>query len=171
MEPYQFPSQYPHQSRLADHDLFAHGGPAHDQYPKVGDPIIQPSLAVGAQESHAQMSEGAINPPHHSRSDQVYASSMTMDTTPMFLYPGTSSAPHCSNLGQYPYDNLRIPPTLDNNYISMSPHYEVLPSNSSRRMDFGVRTVFIYPLYPLITHRSRCVHSGRSSYCEITPVQ
>ena len=156
MEPYQFPSHYPHQSRLADHNLFTHAGsPAHDQYPKVGAPVIQASLPVGAQESHVQMSEGAIDPPRHTRSDQVYASPMSMDTMPMFLYPGTSSTPHSSNLSQYPYDNLRIPPTLDNNYISMSPHYEVLPSNSSRAMDFGVRTVFIYPFYPLLTHRSR----------------
>ena len=36
MDPYQFPSHYPHQSRLADHDPFTHGSPALDQYPKVG---------------------------------------------------------------------------------------------------------------------------------------
>jgi len=154
MEPYQFPSHYPHQSRLADHDLFAH-----DQYPKVGvSNYPHSSLAVGAQQSHAQTSEGVINPPRHGRSDQVYASPMSMDTTPMFLYPGTSSTPHCSNLSQYPYDNLRIPPTLDNNYIPISSHYEVFPSNSSRTMDFGVRTVSIYPFYPFLTHRSRYRH-------------
>jgi hypothetical protein len=92
------------------------------------EPPITPSLAVGAQQSHAQMPEGAINPPRHGRSDQLYASPMSMDTMPMFLYPGTPSTPQCSNLSQYPYDNLRIPPTLDNNYLSMSPHYEVHPA-------------------------------------------
>ena len=91
------------------------------------------------------MSAGAINPPRHGRSDQVYASPMNMGTMPMLMYPGTSSAPPYSNMGQYPYDNLRIPPTLDNNYVPVSPNYEILPSNSSRAMDFGVRTVFIYP--------------------------
>ena len=64
----------------------------------------------------------------------------------MLLYPGASPTPQeYSNTSQYTYDNLRIPPTLDNNYISMSPHYEVLPSNPSRIMDFGVRIVFISP--------------------------
>ena len=98
------------------------------------------------------MSEGAMNLQRHGRSDQVYASPMSMDTMTMPLYPGPSSAPHYSNLNQYPFDNLRIPPALDNNYIPMSPHYEVLPSNSSRTINFGVRTVFIYPLCPLLTH-------------------
>lgn len=110
------------------------------------------------------MTEGAINPPRSGRSNQFYASPMGMDTMPMLLYPpGTSSAPHYSNLGQYPYDNLRIPPTLDNNYIPMSPHYEVHPSNSSRTVDFGVRIAFIYNFYPLLTHRHAQVdpHIGR----------
>ena len=165
MEPYQFPSHYPHQSRLADHDLFAH-----DQYPKVGvSNYPHSSLAVGAQQSHAQTSEGVINPPRHSRSDQVYASPMSMDTMPMLLYPGTSSTPHCSNLSQYPYDNLRIPQTLDNNYIPISSHYEVFPSDSSRTVNFGVRTVFIYPFDPFLTHRD--TDTGGSSYCENTTVQ
>ena len=100
------------------------------------------------------MSGGAVNPPRQGRSDQVYASPMSMDTMPMLLYSGTPSTPHYSNMGQYPYDNLRIPPTLDNNYIPMSPNYEVHPSNSSR---FGVRTVSIY-LFFILTHHSRYVH-------------
>jgi len=104
------------------------------------------------------MSEGAVNPLRHGRSDQVFASPMGMDTMPMLLYSGTSPTPHHTGLDQYPYDNMRISPTLDNNYIPMPPHYEVLPNNSSRAMDFGVRTVFIYPFYPLLTHRCRHIH-------------
>jgi len=104
------------------------------------------------------MSEGAISTPRHGRSDQVYPPQMGMGTMPMLLYPGTSSAQHYPNMSQYQYDNLRIPPGLDNNYMPMSPHYEVLPSNSSRTMDFGVRTVFIYPFYLFLTHHYRYVH-------------
>lgn len=151
MEPYQFPPHYPHQSRLADHDPFAHGSPVLDQYPKVGCLQLSDLRRLELM-SHAQMSEGAINPLRHARSDQVYASPMSVDATPMLLYPGTSSVSHYSNLNQYPYDTLRVPPTLDSNYISISPHYEVLPSNLSRAVDFGVRTVLIYPFYPLSTH-------------------
>ncbi|KAF9644046.1 hypothetical protein BDM02DRAFT_3122524 [Thelephora ganbajun] len=115
MDPYQFSSHYPQQSRLTD---FPHDSPALDQYPK--------------------MTEGTINLQRHGRSDQVYASPMAVDTMPLLIYPGTPSTPQYSNLNQYPYDNLRTPPTLDNNYIPMSPHYEVLSSNSSRAVDFGV---------------------------------
>jgi len=118
MEPYPFPSHYPHQSRLVDHGPFTHASPALDEYPK--------------------MSQGAMNPPRHGRSDQVYASSMGMDTMPMLLYPGTPPTPHYQNLGQYPYDNLRVSPSMDSNYMPVSPHYEVIPSNSSRAVDFGV---------------------------------
>lgn len=98
------------------------------------------------------MADGAMNPLRNGRSDQLYASPMGMDTMPMFLYPGTSSPSEYPNSGQYPYDNLRIPPTLDNNYIPISPHYEIHPTNSSRAMDFGVRTVLIYPFYPSFAH-------------------
>jgi len=113
------------------------------------------------------MPEGAINSLRHGRSDQVYAPPMNMDTMPMLLYSGTSPTPHHSGLGQYPYDDLRIPPALDNNYIPMSPHYEALQSNSSPVMDFGVRTLSIYPFYPPLTD----IYAGRSSRCEATPVQ
>ena len=84
-----------------------------------------------------QMPMGA---PRHGRSGQVYASPMSMDTMPMVLYPGTPPTPQ-----YYPYDNLRIPPSMDNNYI---PHYEVLPTNSSPTMNFGVRIVSICPFIP-----------------------
>lgn len=94
-----------------------------------------------------------MNPLRNGRSDQLYVPPTSMDTMPMFLYPGASSA--YSSLGQYPYDNLRIPQTLDNNYMPISPHYEIHPSNSSRAMDFGVRTVFIYPFHPSLTHSYR----------------
>ena len=76
---------------------------------------------------------------------------MAMDPMPMLLYPGASPAPpQYSNPGQYPYDDLRISPALDSNYMTMS-HYEVLPSDSSRVMDFGVRTVSIYLFYLFLT--------------------
>jgi len=48
-------------------------------------------------------------------------SPMSMETMPMFSYPGTSSTPYYSNMSQYPYYNPRIPPTLDNNYIQCRP--------------------------------------------------
>ena len=74
----------------------------------------------------------------------------------MLLYPGASPVPpQYSTPNQYPYDDLRISPNLDNNYLAMSPHYEVLPSNSSRAMDFGVRIAFIYTFYQLFTLSAR----------------
>lgn len=169
MEPYQFPSHYPHQSRLAEHDPFTQASPALDQYPKVGSPQL-PNLRGLELRSHVQMSTGTVNPPRHGRSDQVYASPMSMGTMPMLMYPGTSSTPQYSNMSQYPYDNLRIPPTLDNNYVPMSPHYEVLPSNTPRAMEFGVRTVLIYPFvgFQLTTADA---HAGRPPCCETTTVQ
>jgi len=90
---------------------------------------------------------GVIHPPRHGRSDQLYTSPMSMDM-PMVLYPGSPSTPNYQDLSQYPYDNLRMPPTMDNNYIPMSPHYEVYPSNTSR-VNFGVRTVSICPFIRL----------------------
>lgn len=65
---------------------------------------------------------------------------------PMLLFPGTSpTPPQYSTLNQYPYDNLRISPTLDTNYIPMSPHYEVIPSDPSRAMSFGVNPQLVRP--------------------------
>jgi hypothetical protein len=89
------------------------------------------------------MNEGLISSSRHGGSHQVYASPVAMDPMPMLLYPGGSPAPpQYSNPNQYSYDNLRISPILDNNYLAVSPHYEVLPSNPSRPMDFGVRIAF-----------------------------
>ena len=112
------------------------------------------------------MPVGAINPPRHGRSDQLYASPISVDM-PMVLYPGTPPTPRYSNVSQYPYDNLRIPPAMDNNYIPMSPHYEVFPSNPSnppRAMNFGVRTVFIYP-FIRSGLTAAGTYAGGSSYC------
>lgn len=118
-----------------------------------------------------QMSEGLVNSPRHGRSDQLYASPISLDTMPMLLYTGLSSAPQqYSNLTQYSYDNLRVSPTLDNNFIPMSPHYEVLQSASPRTMDFGVREVFTHPFRPFSLNFAG-TYTGRSSYCETTKVQ
>lgn len=123
MENYQFPPQYSHQ-RLAEH--FTHGGTPLDPYSK--------------------MPEGVIHSPRHGRSDQVYPSPLTMDAMPMLLYPDVSSTPQqYSSPVQYSYDNFRVSPTLGDNYMSMSPHYEVLPSNPSRGMDFGVDPHIVRP--------------------------
>ena len=86
-----------------------------------------------------QMSDGVIGLP-----DQLYASPIAMDTMSMFMYPSVSPAPpQYSGLSQYPYDNMRIPQSLESNYVPISPHYEVLQTNSSRAMDFGVRVLLL----------------------------
>jgi len=67
-----------------------------------------------------------------------------------------------------------MPPTMDNNYVSVSPHYEVFPSNLQsnppRAVNFGVRTAFIYPFM-----RSGLTavgtYPGGSSYCQTAAVQ
>ena len=173
MHNYQFPSQYPHQSRLADHDPFVHGSPPLDPYSKVGH-SNHPILVVSCGKLNVQswqMAEGLISSSRHGGAHQVYASPVAMDPMPMLLYPGASPAPpQYSNPGQYTYDNLRTSPILDNNYLTVSPHYEVFPSNSSRPMDFGVCihsfTFFIrFRLNPVDTF------AGRSSHCETTEVQ
>jgi hypothetical protein len=144
MEDYQFPSHYSHQSRLTDHDPFVHGSPPLNSYSKVG--VSNHSIPRWTKlKLHAQMSD-------HGGSHQLYSSPITMDPMPILLYPGASPAPsHYSDPSQYTFDNLRISPTLDNSYLTVSPHYEVLPSNSSRPMNFGVRTMSIYPFYPFLT--------------------
>lgn len=167
MEHYQFPSHYHRQSRLADHDPFVHPSPPLDPYSKVGAPQSFDPSRMNLK-LLAQMSDGMIASPRHGGSHQIYASPITMDPMPMLLYPGASpTPPQYSGPNQYTYDNLRISPTLDNSYLAMSPHYEVLPSNPSRVMDFGVRTLFIHTFYPLLTH----AHTGRPSYRETTEVQ
>jgi len=98
---------------------------------------------------------------------------MSMDMS-MVMYPGTPTTPHYPNLSQYPYDNLRMPPTIDHNYVSVSPHYEVfpsnLPSNPPRAVNFGVRTVFIYPFIHFgLTAVG--THAGGSSYRQTAAIQ
>lgn len=171
MEHYQFPSHYPHQSRLTGHDSFVHASPSLDPYSKVGAANYS-ILCRMKLKLHPQMSEEMISSPRHGGSHQVYASPIAMDPMPMLLYPGASTTPpQYTNPNQYPYDNLRLSPTLENNYMTMSPHYEVLPSNSSRGMDFGVRILFIYPFYLFLFTKPIDSYTGGYSYCETTEVQ
>jgi hypothetical protein len=82
-----------------------HASPAFDQYSKVG--CLQPSDPRPLElRPHPQMSDGAMNLLRNGRSNQLYISPMSMDTMPMFLYPGASTASDYSSPGQHPYDNL-----------------------------------------------------------------
>jgi hypothetical protein len=80
------------------------------------------------------------------------------DAHAFVLLARPSTPQQYSNMGQYPYDNLRIPQTLDSNYISMSPHYEVPPEQSVTynrfRSPYSVHLSFSPPL----THRVWYVH-------------